>query len=223
VYNREDGSSSGSNTVPVFYVQGSASKPYRLTAEGSGEAFRMFCTCPAGSRGGQFCKHAAALIMGDVTKLREPSDDVAVLQAMAQGSPLVERAVHHEPKAQPDEEFGDLQSLEDVLGRYRPHLVAKGWEVVHEVIDGGRPRKAIQLFRRFKNGKLLKNPSVELFWEQITWDLVAQPDGSVVETNERLRERPWGVRAQGGSSRGSWKYLSRAMPCFLNESGLNAA
>nr|WP_281394850.1 SWIM zinc finger family protein [Xanthobacter tagetidis] len=37
--------------------------------EGSGGGLRAFCTCPAGGRGGRFCKHAAGLLMGDVTAL----------------------------------------------------------------------------------------------------------------------------------------------------------
>jgi hypothetical protein len=160
--------------------------------------------------------------MGDVTHLRDPSDDVAVLRQMAEGSPLVVRALIHEPKAQPDEEFADMQTLEDVVGRYRAQLEAKGWTVIYDVVDGRHPRKALQLFRRGKNGRLLKNPSVELFWEQMIWDSVVQLDGTFIEANERHRERPWGVRAQGGASRGSWKLLSRAMPCFLKESGLTA-
>lgn len=80
-----------------FRVQGSATEPYDIVAEGSGPDFRIFCSCPAGRRGGKFCKHVAALLVGDVTRLVEPSDDVGALRAMAAGTRYVEAALTYDP------------------------------------------------------------------------------------------------------------------------------
>ena len=77
----------------VFHVKGSAKEPYRIIAEGEGNSFRAFCSCPAGTKGGKFCKHIAYLLQGDVGKLVTPSvNDVNELARRAYGSALLEKA-----------------------------------------------------------------------------------------------------------------------------------
>lgn len=118
-----------------FRVQGSAAMPYDLVAEGGdGISLRIHCSCPAGRRGGRFCKHAAALLLGDVTNLVEPSDDPTRLRDLAAGSGLIEAALAHHPAdrrakiGHPDfRETGDF--MVDVAPA-RQVAEEKGWLVV---------------------------------------------------------------------------------------------
>jgi len=79
-----------------FQVQGSGKAPHSITAEGEGPDFRIFCSCPAGRKGGMFCKQVAALLVGDVTKLIGdvtkligPTGEMAELARRASGSPRI--------------------------------------------------------------------------------------------------------------------------------------
>src|SRR6266567_3653750 len=40
----------------VFFVQGSAKEPYKVTFQKNGNNLSAYCTCPAGDNG-QYCKH----------------------------------------------------------------------------------------------------------------------------------------------------------------------
>jgi hypothetical protein len=162
-------------------------------------------------------------MMGDVTNLLDPSDDVELLRRTAEGSPLLQKAFAHNPRPSAQREWPGIFTLEDVLVAFREKLVERGWEVVHRVTGNDRPSEAIELFARTSNGKLLKHPTVQLSWEKFAFDLVAQPDGSFAESNLRLRARPWGVRGKGGASMGTWRRLVEALPAFLDASGLDAS
>ena len=58
----------------VFYVQGSAAEPYKITFNTNGR-FTASCSCPAGENL-TLCKHVLSLLEGDSSsvKIGEPSD-----------------------------------------------------------------------------------------------------------------------------------------------------
>lgn len=196
-----------------FQVKGSAQLPYKITAEGSGEAFRIFCSCPGGRKGGRFCKHVAALLMGDVSRLVEPSDSVEALNTAAQGSGLTIKAMNHQPAQK--ERLEGFVTLQDVLDRYGPAIEALGYAVTLEAVDddGGRAER-LNVFKRTKAGALRKHPAFSLTWTELAFDLLPMPDGSVERANIRPRARPWNT---GSSSYGS---LGAALPVFLKQIGL---
>ena len=49
----------------IFFVQGSAKEPYKVTFQKNGENLSAYCTCPAGDNG-QYCKHRFN-ILGRIT------------------------------------------------------------------------------------------------------------------------------------------------------------
>ena len=76
----------------VYLVQGSASTPYKVRFRGEGPDLVAFCSCPAGKMSKTFCKHAAALLKGDASRLVDGSVDLAALRSRANGSPLLDKA-----------------------------------------------------------------------------------------------------------------------------------
>lgn len=201
----------------TFLVQGSAREPYKLTAQGSGADLQIFCTCPASRKGGKFCKHAAALLMGDVTRLVHGHEDVIELKSRARSSPLLERALQHIPgKEGPPPELSSFKTLAEVRDRYGEQLAARGWHVSHEARDG---YEALCLHKRFKNGNPQRTAALFLAFEAMTWDLIAQPDGSLKKENIRPRQRPWSVGGRGMKTN-AWGTLPRALPAFLKAAGI---
>lgn len=201
-----------------FRVQGSAKEPYTVTAEGEGETFRMFCDCPAGRQGGKFCKHAAALLVGDVTKLIGASDDIMALAKMAEGSLLVEKALVHRPAIK-DDRWQHLESLEDVVREFGDRFAAKGYycEIVKEPgeLPHTLPREELRLYAHFKNGKRRKTPSHVLYYERLGGDAIWEPDAEEpIYQNVAKRARPWGYDGKTMST------LSKLIPAFLEGAGL---
>jgi hypothetical protein len=64
---------------------------YKVKFEGKGKDLKVHCTCPAGKKGGKFCKHISGLINKDTTNLVEPSDKIEALDDVLQGSPLLSK------------------------------------------------------------------------------------------------------------------------------------
>ena len=176
-----------------FQVQGSAATPYRLTAEGIGAAFRMFCSCPAGRKARMMCKHAAALLMGDVTDLVQPSNAVEALTARAEGSPLLAAALKHKPTVAPA-----TATLDEGLGAGLPRALAT---VLAEVEGFGFVMKVEQwhvgLHKLSKFGKPLKHPHI---W--ITYEM------------ESVSSRPFVVGIKDGNGK-HFGHLERAAAHFL--------
>lgn len=202
-----------------FQVQGSGKKPYTVTAEGEGADFRVFCSCPAGRKGGMFCKHAAALLVGDVTKLVD-GGDVIGLARMAEGSPLVAQALAHRPASKVDE-WPHILSLEDVVMEFADKIAAKGFH--HEIDrDPGElphrlPRDELRLFAHFKNGNRRKTPSHVIYHAPLGGDAVWEIEegmGEPTYTNVKERARPWGHASKTFST------LPRAIPNFLKGVGI---
>lgn len=141
-----------------FQIQGSAATPYRLTAEGVGAAFRMFCSCPAGRKARLMCKHVAALLMGEVGALVDPSDCVLKLAQWAHGSELLARAFQHQPATKPPERALDAPLQEGFAAAFASLVVqakAAGWAVT-----AGPER--ISLHGLSKLGRLRKHPTITL-------------------------------------------------------------
>ena len=144
-----------------FQVQGSAAMPYRLTAEGIGAAFRIFCSCPAGRKARIMCKHAAALLMGDITDLVHPSDSVDALTERAVGSTLPAAALKHRPTAKPS-----MATLDAGLAAGLPRALAT---IIAEAESFGFVMKAEQwhvgLHKLSKFGMPLKHPHIWITYE----------------------------------------------------------
>lgn len=200
--------------VLKFEVQGSGKKPYTVTADGEGANFRIFCSCPAGRKGGMFCKHAAGLLVGDVTKL-VGGGDVVALAHMAEGSPLVAKALAHRPASKVDE-YPHIRTLEDVVTEFGDKITAEGFDTEIDR-DPGKlphrlPRDEIRLFTYFKNGKRRKTPSHVIYYEPLGGDAVWDFEEGMGEpsyANVKERARPWGHNGK------TYSTLSRVIPGFL--------
>ncbi len=68
-------------------------------------------------------------------------------------------------------------------------LQSQGW-CIHLSDD------RLSVHRKFKTGRVVKSPEVELYYEEFSYDLVLMDNGSFERTNVRPRSRPWGVRAK---------------------------
>lgn len=203
-----------------FYVKGSAKEPYKVTADGIGSDLKLFCTCPAGRKGGVFCKHQQALLLGEVTNLVEPSDSVADLARCAIGSAFVTKAMTHVPVSDQKPVVRGFDTLEEVRDKFARALEDKGYVVaIAEDVDPWRA-KALQCFGLGKHGKMLKYPVLSLTYDEQTADLVVKEDGGSEYRNFRPRVRPWGVRSRAAGSIGTWRDLSQALPHFLKTAGL---
>lgn len=71
----------------VFYVQGSANKPYKvLFVRRSETNLSAYCTCPAGEKG-QYCKHRFNILKGKKRKIvSKNAKKVSVVQAWLPGT-----------------------------------------------------------------------------------------------------------------------------------------
>lgn len=198
-----------------FHVQGSARAPYRVTFEGQGADLRAFCSCPAGSKGGLFCKHAAALLVGDVTKLVEPSDCVEFLRQIAVGSDLILKAIAHNPKpprvSAPSVDAESLQHVLDLAAQRIESVNAVGR--IEPYLDDG---EALFVYMRLKNGRIRRTASLELYFEPIAWDLCVTIDGGLERRNVRPRVRPWGLRGKDVRTK-TWVHLGEAAAAFIAE------
>ncbi|MEN3931742.1 SWIM zinc finger family protein [Microvirga sp. W0021] len=192
-----------------FQVMGSSQKPYNITVEGSGENLRAFCSCPAGRKGGMFCKHIAAILVGDITNLVEPSDSVRELQDIAQGSPLIDRAIKHKPSNKKPELPSlpnGIQSLA-TLANYISSLCDES--IYHINYSDQLPETEIlSIHKRRKNGIPLKSSILELSYELNTYDTYFADDGDLIQVNHRPRVRPWTLRSTPKTS--SWSSFEKA-------------
>jgi hypothetical protein len=104
-------------------------------------------------------------------------------------------------------------SVEEFVDYHTNNLQQLGWVVQR---DG----EAISLHRTFKNGKLIKTPDVSLNFEAIAYDLVFDGE-NVVETNHRVRSRPWVLRAKELTTKTLGDF-SKAQLAFLESAKLRA-
>ena len=194
----------------VFQVQGSQPVPYTVTATGIGADFQIHCSCPASRRAAKMCKHVAALLVGDVTKLVQPSSCVVELGRLAAGSRFVDRAVSHNPASEKPKLDVPVTSLEDIAAHVAPIILEKNYEMKIEPYGDG---SSIAVYTRFKNGRLKRNPAVIIARQFETSDQITLPDGSVERSNIRPRVRPWSVVANKKSN--SWTDIQGAAMAFV--------
>lgn len=196
-----------------FDVKGSARKPYRVTAEGSGLDLRMYCTCAAGGLGGQFCKHTAALLVGDISNLESAAQDVEALRALAVGSPLLARALQHVPSAAKRPAIRGFPDLQSVAAGFGEELRKQGWYVQWGAtgFDGD---ETLGLHKLTKGGKPRKWPAVSLEYQEYVYEFQDGENGFAEAIRGEKRSRPWIVR---GKKTGTFGSLDRALPVFLDE------
>jgi SWIM zinc finger len=201
----------------LFAVKGSAAEPYRLSSTGRGADFFIRCSCPAFVRGGAFCKHAAALLMGDIEGLVEGTEGLAALREASAGSRAFAQALAHRP-ARPRLE--DMVVYVDSLEALQALTLVKidplkfGLALSESLMEA----RELGAFRRIKSGALRKHPVVSLRYEPYDWHDVWGGGEQVAEIvgrhNVGPRSRPWIVRAPSRPTT-SYGSLPRAAHVFL--------
>jgi hypothetical protein len=202
-------------------VQGSAKQPYKITAEGEGDALRVFCSCPAGRKGGKFCKHVAYLLQGDVTKLESHSTlDVEELHRRAIGSPYQAKADARVSADINRSQYSGLTTIDAILAQLQSKLGGMGWVAKISRSDDLRKAEYLELRCFFKNGKLRATPSLTL--EFVPFDYEYEGDWNDGDYSEdsasgqlKERSRPWGVRGKGSKSQGTWGKPEAAIEKFI--------
>lgn len=195
-----------------FLVQGSGKLPYEVKFEGNGPELRSYCTCPAFRKGGAFCKHAAALLVGDVSNLVDNGTDTSALKEISAGSPLVEMALSHQPaKTAPTSIFNTLRDAEASL---RVMAVRKNLWVEAITPDDFDPDQFGLSFHTIgKRGKPLKAPIASICFCTVRQEerLVVSESGEyVLEITIVPRTRPWVVMTEGSTR--SYSTCERALP-----------
>lgn len=204
-------------TEPLqFRVGGSRGSEYIVSAHGAGAAFEIACSCPGG-RFGRLCKHAAALLVGDVTNLTSGEEGLDALQASSKGSPLIEKALVQKPKAIND--FPELTSLDSVCEKWAQQFEDLGWEADVLKDEGNPPEQLpyeqLNLFGFFKNGKRRKTPSFSLTYCPLTVVSYFDPDlDRMVYETPSPNKRPWSTSGK------HWGELGKALPSFLAAAGI---
>ncbi len=163
----------------VYFVQGSAAAPYRVSFRGEGPGLVAFCTCPAGKMGKTFCKHAAALLKGDVSHLVDGSADLAALRSRVNGSPLLDKAQRHTATPWSHREtIAAPGAPEEGLRRLLPHLeqLLEQTTLWHEYQSKDDGAESITIFVQefYKNGTPRKRPTqlLSLSYEPIKYQYV---------------------------------------------------
>jgi hypothetical protein len=180
----------------LFYVQGSGKAPYELKATGVGDTFYLACSCPAGRKRGTQCKHARALLMGDVTALQEGSGDVVELAALAAGSVAFGEAMGRPLERMPHRPPEGVVCIKSLYEANCPKIGATSLMPQYSEEEGDWPVRRLTLHDHFKNGKMRKGAAFELAWEEMTGDMVVQVDGSLAYENVKPRARPYVIRGK---------------------------
>ena len=72
----------------VFFVQGSANNPYKVTFQKNDGKLSAYCTCPAGDHG-QFCKHRIKILGGITDGIVSPNQhDVVIMKSWLNGTDI---------------------------------------------------------------------------------------------------------------------------------------
>lgn len=163
----------------VYLVQGSASTPYKVRFRGEGPGLVAFCSCPAGKMSKTFCKHAAALLKGDASRLVDGSADLAALRSRANGSPLLGKAQGYTAKPWSHRETIAAPGAPDQgLKRLLPYMdrLLEQTTLWHEYSskDDGSESITILVQEFYKNGTPRKQPTqlLSLSYEPIKYQYV---------------------------------------------------
>lgn len=147
----------------VYLVQGSASTPYKVRFRGEGPGLVAFCSCPAGKMSKTFCKHAAALLKGDASRLVDGSADLAALRSRVNSSPLLDKAQGYTAKPWSHKETIAAPGAPDQgLKRLLPYMdrLLEQTTLWHEYSskDDGSESITILVQEFYKNGTPRKPP-----------------------------------------------------------------
>lgn len=104
------------------------------------------------------------------------------------------------------EQYSTLYELYEAV---KDSLIGMGWH-----LETGKD--FLRLYARFKNGNLKKSPSVELVYQEMTWDLVIGTDGIFREENHRPKQRPWTVYSKSSDTR-TFTHLTKASEFLMSE------
>lgn len=184
----------------IFQVQGSGKQPYKITAEGEGTNFVMYCTCPAGRNGQAFCKHRRGLLYGDVTKVVEGAELVAQLREMARGSKHMAEADYRPLERQKHMPPAEVVCIRSLVNQGSARFIDAGYDVGFEEGNAPWDWQAVYFYEYFKNGKRKKQPVFSMTWNHSTGDHVVQMDGSFAIENIKPRVRPYSVQGKRGAT-----------------------
>jgi predicted nucleic acid-binding Zn finger protein len=81
----------GENTLEYHILSSNKFNVYSVIFEGKGKDLKAYCTCPAGKKGGKFCKHISGLLNQDMANIVEPSDKIEALDDVLLGSSLLSK------------------------------------------------------------------------------------------------------------------------------------
>lgn len=173
---------------------------------------RSYCTCPAFRKGGAFCKHVAALLVGDVSNLIGNGTDINNLKEISAGSHLMAMALNHQPaKATPTSTFNTLNEAEISLRAMasRKNLWVEG--IAPNEFDPDQ--YGLSFHSIGKRGKPLKAPIASICFCTVRQEekLVVSESGEyVLEITVVPRARPWVVMIEGNTR--SYSACERALP-----------
>lgn len=102
-----------------------------------------------------------------------------------------------------------FETFQQILDENTDRLKDLGWHIEYDEED-------ITLHRRFKNGKLIKTPDVQIYYEECSFDLVMGLDEEIREENFRKKTRPYGVRAKNFDTKTFGK-LDKAVTVFMEQ------
>jgi hypothetical protein len=193
----------------AFTVRGSSGSHYQLRATGSGSDFFIRCSCPAFSRGGAFCKHAAAILMGELDALVVGTEHMPALRAASSGSRFMGMALSHVPAA-PDRkqqvvDVASLAALQPLAAELIGHAAYR-LELAPEELGGQRLSLVrLKTGRQRKDREVLSIRYVPMAREGL-WDI----NGKWQETGIKQRAKPWSVQTI------AYATLQRAAYVFLD-------
>ncbi|MCA3624148.1 MAG: SWIM zinc finger family protein [Methylobacterium sp.] len=161
-----------------FIVTGSEGNKYQVTFEGEGESLASFCTCPAFKRGGLFCKHAAQMLMGEVSRLdfemtsklaQDASSALSLLQTRSTSTRIMAMALAHVPSTVPKrlkvQSAEEAWKILDELARTKGLFPSR----IHPSSDDPN-EDGLEFFIAGKHGKLKKYPVARICYSEVRYD-----------------------------------------------------
>lgn len=202
-----------------FEINGSTGASYRIVAKGTGQELQINCSCPAGTRGRNMCKHVAYLLAGEITHLASTNtQDVYELVARAEGSEYTQKSDQRISRDLAQQEDLAEKTIHEYFETHHGDLEALGWVVLYEKSENIYETETVSLYRKFKNGKVRKRPTVWLTYEKFTF-----PEGCPYEEIEARnvdslipKQRKWTLHSSE-KYHGSWGKSWKALEKFLEE------
>lgn len=174
-----------------FHFQGSAKLPYKVTVSGAGDSLRIYCTCAAGTHGA-FCKHAAAVLIGDVTNMLPGGNSPEDIAARSAPPRLLARAVAHNPQPKRGKPEQPRPLSADLAHDIAPEIqIAE--QLGYTVRTNG---DMITIFETAKSGKIKPKPTF------------------IFERKPGLREH---VVDQGSTGRWEYRDFDRALARLIKQ------